>query len=198
VKIAVHNHGDIISTANQTLYMHYLINRPNVGLINDTGYFHEFDVMDTSQYPWYEDVKKVLPATFNFQLKKKPAGAGTRAGWIDLEWLFRDIRSSSYATRKDSYGAPVTVPIEMLWGASGSDYGLDEELTDEEIKYYLTHPDEFNFGNQSLTGVYNETVWYMKKVRAAMESTKAENSNGPVGPGNKPKGHPSHKVYGDN
>jgi hypothetical protein len=154
--------------------------------------------MDTSHYEWYRDLKAILPATNNFQLKKKPAGAGTRAGWIDLDWFFRDIRSSSYATRLDSYGRRVTIPIELLWGASGHESDLVSQFTDEELLEFYENPSAFHFGNRSLQGVYNETTWYLRQVRAAMERTKTQNPNGPVGPNNRPRGHPNHRVYGDN
>lgn len=152
VMLGVQTHGDILATGNQALYAYKMINRDNVGIINDTGYYHGFLDLDTDKYDWYTDIANVIPVSTNFQLKKKPAGAGTSAGWLDLERLFKDIRNSSYKN---------SVPIEMLWGGKG----LESDYPDGA-------PDSDTLGNLTLSRVYNETEWYLGLVKAAMEETK--------------------------
>ena len=105
VEIGIQNHGDMLATANQVLRFLELLDRDNVGIVNDTGFYKDFLTTDGRQYDWYEDIALVLPYSNNFQVKKKPAGAESEE-LMDLERLFRDIRSSSYR----GY-----IPVELLW-----------------------------------------------------------------------------------
>ncbi|MGO4497188.1 S-layer homology domain-containing protein [Paenibacillus sp. 2RAB27] len=105
VQIGVQNHGDMLATANQVLQLVQWINRSNVGIVNDTGYYRDFLNVDASQYDWYKDISLVLPYSNNFQVKKKPGGAETTE-LMDLNKLFGVIRNSPYR----GY-----IPVELLW-----------------------------------------------------------------------------------
>ncbi|GAB3356616.1 sugar phosphate isomerase/epimerase family protein [Micromonospora halotolerans] len=118
VDLGLQNHGDMTATAEQTIQIMQWVNRPNIGIIDDTGYFRPFGSATGLDYDWYGDIAKVLPHTNNFQLKKKPAGAETDE-LMDLERVFTDLRLSSYR----GY-----VPLELLWvkGEPGYPRDLDE------------------------------------------------------------------------
>ncbi|MCR8636600.1 S-layer homology domain-containing protein [Paenibacillus radicis (ex Xue et al. 2023)] len=105
VQIGIQNHGDMLATANQVLQLVKWVNRPNVGVVNDTGYYRDFMNVDATQYDWYKDISLILPYSNNFQVKKKPAGAETTE-LMDLNKLFGIIRNSPYR----GY-----IPVELLW-----------------------------------------------------------------------------------
>ena len=75
VRIGVQNHGDMLATANQVIQFLKWVDRDNVGIVNDTGFYREFMNTDATSYDWYTDIAAVLPYSNNFQVKKKPAGA---------------------------------------------------------------------------------------------------------------------------
>lgn len=142
VIIGLQNHGDMLATANQVLYVLDQVDRDNVQIVNDTGYYHDFMDLNTASiesYDWYSDIAQILPYTANFQLKKKPAGAGT-GPVMNLERIFTDIRNSSYR----GY-----VPVELLWVSTEAGY-----------PNYLSTPP------------YAETEDFLKKVRTAVEKTR--------------------------
>ncbi|NIK77812.1 sugar phosphate isomerase/epimerase [Paenibacillus castaneae] len=112
VEIGVQNHGDMLATANQVLQLLQWIDRPNVGVVNDTGYYREFMNTDATQYDWYTDIGLILPYSNNFQVKKKPGGAETQK-LMDLNKVFETIRSSSYR----GY-----IPVELLWNPEDEGY----------------------------------------------------------------------------
>ena len=112
VRIGLQNHGGMLATANQVIQVLSWIDRDNVGIVNDTGFYRDFMSTDARQYDWYRDIALVLPYTSNFQLKKKPAGAET-SGLMDLERVARDIRMSPYR----GY-----IPLELLWVAKDPGY----------------------------------------------------------------------------
>ena len=105
VEIGVQNHGDMLATANQVLRFLELLDRPKVGIVNDTGFYKDFLSTDGRQYDWYKDIAAILPYSNNFQVKKKPAGAESEE-LMDLERVVSDIRKSSYR----GY-----IPVELLW-----------------------------------------------------------------------------------
>ena len=105
VRIGLQNHGGMLATANQVIQVLEWIDRDNVGIINDTGFYRDFMSTDASDYDWYRDISLILPYTNNFQIKKKPGGAETKE-LMDLEYLVRLIRKSPYR----GY-----LPIELLW-----------------------------------------------------------------------------------
>ena len=113
-QVAFQNHGDLLSTGNQVLYvMDKLSGCPNVGFINDTGHFRHFGSNEAENYPWYDDMASCLPHTTAFQLKTKPAGAESKGPPTDLNLFFRLLRTSEYR-------APIS--FEMLWRDSEDDY----------------------------------------------------------------------------
>ena len=128
VQIAVQNHGDMLCTASQTIKVIKWVNRRNLGVINDTGFFRDFMSSDASQYNWYEDIALVNPYTFNFQVKPKPAGVGTKED-IDLVRFFTDLRKSPYR----GY-----VPIELVWtpAEKAGEY-LMNEIPFKEAKGFI-------------------------------------------------------------
>ncbi|MFE5317612.1 sugar phosphate isomerase/epimerase family protein [Paenibacillus sp. NPDC056579] len=105
VVVGMQNHGDMVCTADQVIRILQWADHPNLGLINDTGFFRNFRDRTGLDYAWYDDIEAVLPYTVNFQVKRKPAGANTDA-LIDLDELFTRIRYSSYRG---------CIPLETLW-----------------------------------------------------------------------------------
>ena len=115
VRIGVQNHGDMLATANQVIQFLKWVDRDNVGIVNDTGFYREFMNTDATSYDWYTDIAAVLPYSNNFQVKKKPAGAETSA-LMDLDRIMTDIRKSPYR----GY-----VPVELLWVSKDEGYPGD-------------------------------------------------------------------------
>ncbi len=112
VRIGVQNHGDMLATANQVLLLLQWIDRDNVGIVNDTGFYREFMDTDATGYDWYGDMAAILPYSNNFQVKKKPAGAETSIP-MDLVRVMTDIRKSPYR----GY-----IPVELLWVSKDEGY----------------------------------------------------------------------------
>ena len=128
VRIGLQNHGGMLATANQVIQVLEWIDRDNVGIINDTGFYRDFLSTDASGYDWYRDISLVLPYTNNFQIKKKPGGAETKE-LMDLERLARLIRQSPYR----GY-----LPVELLWLNKDKGYpGKLETPPYEEIINFL-------------------------------------------------------------
>ena len=131
--VGYQNHGDLLSTANQVLYVaDKLSNCPNVGLINDTGHFRHFGSKEADGYPWYDDIARCLPVTVAFQLKTKPAGVGSKGPLTDLNLFFRHLRASEYR-------APIS--FEMLWRETDDDYpgkfpNPINEFKNQSLKFY--------------------------------------------------------------
>lgn len=105
VKIGVQNHGDMMATADQVIRILKWVDHPNLGVVNDTGYFRPFQSSNGVGYDWYDDIEAILPYTVNFQIKRKPAGYYTDT-LMDLEQLFIRIRRIPYR----GY-----LPFEMIW-----------------------------------------------------------------------------------
>lgn len=128
VVIGMQNHGDMASTADQVIRLLNWVDHPNIGLVNDTGFFKVFQAPNGIGYDWYSDIEAVLPYTVNFQVKKKSAGANTDV-FIDLEELFTRIRYSKYR----GY-----IPIETLWvaGEAGHPKTLSEPPY-EQVRDFL-------------------------------------------------------------
>ena len=111
--VAYQNHGDFLSTGNQSLYVaDKLKDLPNTGLINDTGHFRHFGSKRADNYPWYDDIAKCLPVTVAFQLKMKPAGTESSGPLMDLPLFFRRLRMSE---------CRCPISFEMLWRESNED-----------------------------------------------------------------------------
>lgn len=127
VKLGLQNHGDFTSTADQIIQIIKWVDSPNIGIIDDTGYFRPFRG-SSSNYNWYADINAALPYSVNFQVKKKPAGAETQE-LMDMDRLFSGIRSSDY------HGF---IPAELLWNPGDS--GHPSTLTTppfEEVSGFL-------------------------------------------------------------
>jgi len=160
IQLGIQNHGDVIATENQALYLIHQLNNlgiTNIGLVQDTGFWRGYQSLQSNFYDWYHAIQTTLPISVNFQLKKKPAGAGTAAGWLDLDRVFRDIRLSGYEG---------TVPIELLWGGAGIDNDLhlspDPRITWDNIAVW-----EAQFGRSTAQHVANEAEWFMELASIA-------------------------------
>lgn len=100
VVVGVQNHGDFLQNAEQTIRLVKEVDHPWLGVILDTGNFHDDP---------YGDIEAVLPYTVNFQLKESPYGKDSTDP-IDLDRFVSLVRASGYR----GY-----VPIETLT-ASGT------------------------------------------------------------------------------
>ncbi len=87
VIIGVQNHGDMLSTAEETIKMIKMVDSEWFGLIVDTGYFVSDDP--------YIDIEKVMPYAVNFQVKESPFGVLSRVR-IDMSRLLRIVNNSGY------------------------------------------------------------------------------------------------------
>jgi len=129
VKIGMQNHGDMTSTADQTIQMMQWVNNPNIFLIDDTGYFRLFLAPDGLNYDWYSDINKVLPFCGDFQAKRKPAGA-EQTVMMDYIRLFSGLRRSSF--RED-------INLERLWFKEDPDNPKDQPTPPyEQVAEFLT------------------------------------------------------------
>lgn len=97
VKLGIQNHGDMLQTADQCLYVMKAIDSEWVGLIVDTGSFKTEDP--------YEDIAAVIPYTINWQVKESPDGLGGERR-TDFVRLIRIIKEGGY----EGY-----LPVETLW-----------------------------------------------------------------------------------
>ncbi|SDG98347.1 sugar phosphate isomerase/epimerase family protein [Mucilaginibacter sp. P25] len=87
VKIGIQNHGDMLQTADQCLYVLKAVDSKWVGLIVDTGNFKTEDP--------YEDISKVVPFAINWQIKESPFGIG---GTVPTDYLklIKIIKAGGY------------------------------------------------------------------------------------------------------
>ncbi|MEJ1238359.1 sugar phosphate isomerase/epimerase family protein [Chryseolinea sp. T2] len=69
VKIGIQNHGDMLQTAEQCIYVLKAVNSKWAGLIVDTGSFKTEDP--------YRDIEAVVPYAINWQIKQSPFGLGS-------------------------------------------------------------------------------------------------------------------------
>lgn len=87
VKIGIQNHGDMLQTAEQCLYVIKSINSKWAGLIVDTGNFKTKDP--------YKDIAEVVPFAVNWQIKESPFGIGGQQK-TDYVRLIRIIKDGGY------------------------------------------------------------------------------------------------------
>ena len=87
VKIGIQNHGDMLQTAEQCLYVLKGVNSKWVGLIVDTGSFKTPDP--------YKDIAEVVPYAINWQIKESPAGIGGKEK-TDYVKLVKVIKDGGY------------------------------------------------------------------------------------------------------
>ena len=87
VKIGIQNHGDMLQTAEQCLYVMKGVNSQWVGLIVDTGSFKTEDP--------YKDIAAVVPYAINWQVKESVFGLGSEVP-TDYKRLVRIIKEGGY------------------------------------------------------------------------------------------------------
>jgi len=116
VKIGLQNHGDMTATADQTIQVIKWVDNPNIGIVDDTGYFRPFQATTGLNYDWYSDINKVLPYSVDFQAKLKPAGAD-QSILMDFDKLFTGVRSSPYR---------LPLNLERLWFKDDPDRPNDQ------------------------------------------------------------------------
>ena len=87
VKIGIQNHGDMLQTAEQCLYVIKGVNSKWAGLIVDTGNFKTADP--------YKDIADVVPYAVNWQVKESPIGIGGKEK-TDYVKLIKIIKDGGY------------------------------------------------------------------------------------------------------
>ncbi|GAB2816301.1 sugar phosphate isomerase/epimerase family protein [Ferruginibacter profundus] len=87
VKIGIQNHGDMLQTADQCMYIIKGVNSKWAGLIVDTGNFKTEDP--------YKDIAAVVPYAVNWQIKESAFGIGNTIP-TDYKKLIRIIKEGGY------------------------------------------------------------------------------------------------------
>jgi len=90
IKIGIQNHGDMLQTADQCLYVINKVNSKWAGLIVDTGNF-------TTKDP-YKDIEMCVPYAVNWQVKEFVDGYGgsTRTDYKRLVTILKDAGFKGY------------------------------------------------------------------------------------------------------
>jgi sugar phosphate isomerase/epimerase len=87
VKIGIQNHGDMLQTAEQCLYILNAVNSKWTGLIVDIGSFKTEDP--------YKDITAVVPYAINWQVKESVFGLGSDT-LTDYKRLIQIIKNGGY------------------------------------------------------------------------------------------------------
>lgn len=87
VKIGIQNHGDMLQTAEQCIYVMKAVNSKWAGLIVDTGSFRTDDP--------YKDIEAVVPYAINWQVKESVFGLGSSVQ-TDYVKLMQIIKKGGY------------------------------------------------------------------------------------------------------
>ncbi len=87
VKIGIQNHGDMLQTAEQCIYVMKGVNSQWAGLIVDTGSFKTADP--------YKDIAAVVPYAINWQVKESVFGLGSDVP-TDYKRLVQIIKDGGY------------------------------------------------------------------------------------------------------
>jgi sugar phosphate isomerase/epimerase len=87
VKIGIQNHGDMLQTAEQCMYIINGVNSKWAGLIVDTGNFKTEDP--------YKDIAAVVPYAVNWQIKESAFGIGNPIP-TDYKKLIKIIKDGGY------------------------------------------------------------------------------------------------------
>ncbi len=87
VKIGIQNHGDMLQTAEQCIYVMKEVNSKWAGLIVDTGSFKTEDP--------YQDIAAVIPYAINWQVKESVFGIGSEIP-TDYQRLIQIIKDGGY------------------------------------------------------------------------------------------------------
>jgi len=113
VKIGIQNHGDMLQTAEQCIYIMKGVNSKWAGLIVDTGNFKTEDP--------YKDIAAVVPYAINWQIKESAFGIGNAIP-SDYKKLIRIIKEGGYKgylpvetllVRGKSYDPFALVPVML-------------------------------------------------------------------------------------
>ncbi len=96
VKIGIQNHGDMLQTAEQCMYVLKGVDSKWAGLIVDTGNFKTDDP--------YKDIAALVPYAVNWQVKESPLGIGgkEKTDYVKLMKIIKDGGYKGY------------IPIETL------------------------------------------------------------------------------------
>lgn len=111
ITMGLQNHGDMTSTAAQTLQIQQQVGNPDLKLIDDTGYFQDWLAPNGLGYPWYTDIDTLLPYAADIDVKLKPADENTTP-LMDFNTLFSGVRESPYHGYID---------LERLWAKTDAD-----------------------------------------------------------------------------
>jgi sugar phosphate isomerase/epimerase len=87
VKIGIQNHGDMLQTAEQCIYVLKQVDSEWVGLIVDTGSFKTEDP--------YKDIAAVVPYAINWQVKESVFGLGSEIT-TDYKRLVKVVKEGGY------------------------------------------------------------------------------------------------------
>ncbi len=87
VSIGIQNHGDMLQTAAQCMYVLKAVNSKWVGLVVDTGNFKTDDP--------YKDIAAVVPYAINWQIKESVFGLGNKVT-TDYKRLIKIIKDGGY------------------------------------------------------------------------------------------------------
>lgn len=87
VKVGIQNHGDMLQTAEQCMYILKGVDSKWVGLIVDTGNFKTSDP--------YKDIAEVVPHAVNWQIKESVFGLGNEVP-TDYKRLIKIIKDGGY------------------------------------------------------------------------------------------------------
>ena len=87
VKVGIQNHGDMLQTAEQCIYILKGVDSKWVGLIVDTGNFKTPDP--------YKDIAEVVPYAVNWQIKESVFGIGSEVP-TDYKRLVKIIKEGGY------------------------------------------------------------------------------------------------------
>jgi sugar phosphate isomerase/epimerase len=113
VKIGIQNHGDMLQTAEQCIYVMERVDSRWAGLIVDTGSFKTQDP--------YKDIAAVIPYAINWQVKESVFGIGSEIP-TDYKRLVQIIKQGGYkgylpvetlAVRGKSYDPFALVPAML-------------------------------------------------------------------------------------
>lgn len=115
VKIGIQNHGEMLQTAEQCIYIMKALDSDWAGLIVDTGNFK-------TPNP-YKDIAKVVPYAINWQIKESPFGLDSEIK-TDYKKLIAIIREGGYT----GY-----LPVETLYvkGKPYDPFALVSGMIDE-------------------------------------------------------------------
>ena len=115
VKIGIQNHGEMLQTAEQCIYIMKALDSEWAGIIVDTGNFKTPDP--------YKDIAEVVPYAINWQVKESPFGLGSEIK-TDYKKLIEIIRAGGYK----GY-----LPVETLYvkGKPYDPFALVSSMIDE-------------------------------------------------------------------